>query len=74
MLGLSVYQKTLKTWPHQLCSSFLNALTPDLSEYVTTESDFVMPDLTTLTTKALQIEALRLIRSQASKSYDALKK
>ena len=62
-----------KTWSHQLCSLFLSALTPDLSEHVTTESGLVMPDLNTLTTKALQTEALRVIRLHASKSYETLK-
>jgi hypothetical protein len=33
-----------------------------------------MPDLTTLTTKALQLDALRSIRACASKSFEALRK
>ena len=63
-----------KLWPVQLCSLFLGALTSDLSDHVTTESGFTMPDLTTLTTKASQLTALCSIRASASKSYKTLNK
>jgi hypothetical protein len=63
-----------KMWPIQLCSLFLGVLTSDLSDHVTTKSGFSMPDITTLTTKALQLDALRSIRAYASKSYESLKK
>ena len=50
------------------------ALASDLSEAVTPEKKFVMPNLSTLTTKALQLTALRTVRSQASASYRELLK
>ena len=61
-------------WSIQLCSCFLNALSKDLVDQITTEPTFKMPDLTTLTTKALQLEALRCMRQVASLSYKALVK
>ena len=61
-------------WSVQLCSCYLAALSKDLAEHVTTESTFVMPDLTKLTTKALQINALREIRQHASTSFKILNK
>ena len=57
------------TWTLQLCSSYLSVLTSDLSEAVTSEKTFIMPDLSTLTTKASQLEALQKIRTQASTTY-----
>ena len=62
------------SWTLQLCSSYLLALTSDLSEAVTAEKTFVMPNVSTLTTKALQLTALRTVRSQASASYRELLK
>ena len=52
-------------WSIQLCSSFLLALPTDLSKKITTESGFVMPNLTTLISKALQLDALRDIHRHA---------
>ena len=63
-----------KMWPIQLCSPFLGALTSNLSNHVTTKSGFSMPYLTTLMTKALQLDTLRSIRACTSKSYESLKK
>ena len=57
-----------KGWLIQLCSSYFAALLKDLAEHITTETLFVMPDLTTLTTEALQLNALRDIRQFASSS------
>ena len=62
------------TWPIRLCYTFLLALTTDLSEYTTEDPNFIMPNLTTLTTKALQLEALCNIRLHASKSFRNLSK
>ena len=62
------------SWTLHLCSSYLSALTSDLSEAVTPEKTFVMPNLSTLTTKALQLTALRTVRSQVSASYRELLK
>ena len=45
-----------------------------MREAVTSEKTFVMPDFSTLTTKALQLTALRTVRSQASTSYRELLK
>ena len=47
-----------KTWPVQLCSLFLRALNSELADHVMTESGFAMSNLTTLTTKALQLNSL----------------
>ena len=43
----------------QFYSSFLSALAKDLYEQLTTNSIFVMPNLTTLISKATQQDALR---------------
>ena len=40
-------------WTLQLCSAYLSALSPYLSERITSDSSFSMPNLLTLTTKAL---------------------
>ena len=61
-----------KAWPIQLCSSYLNALISDLSEHVTTNSGFVMPDLTSLISKDLQLAALRSVRTYAASSFKLL--
>ena len=41
---------------------------------MTMDSTFKMPDLTTLTTNKLQLEALRTVRSKATKSFKSLLK
>ena len=61
-------------WPIQLCSAYLSALTSELASDTTDKASFSMPDLTSLPTKALQIEALRKVRSQAAISYKSTKK
>ena len=63
-----------KGWSIQLCSSYFAALSKDLAEHITTETLFAMPDLTTFTTKSLQLNALRDIRQFASSSYKILNK
>ena len=62
------------TWSIQLCSTYFSALNKELVENMTTDTTFKMPDLTTLTSKALQLEALRSVRNQATKSFKVLKK
>ena len=62
------------SWTLQLCSSFLAVLSLELSEHVTSDKTFKMPDLSTLTTKALQIDALRYVRTQAATSFRVLEK
>ena len=62
------------TWSIQLCSTYFAALTKDLVENMTADTSFKMPDLTTLTTKALQLGALRDVRNQATKSFKNLAK
>ena len=42
-------------WPIQLYSAYLSALTSGLATDMTDEAPFIMPDLTTLRTKLLQI-------------------
>lgn len=46
------------TWSINLCSSYLAALTSELSEAITSEKTFNMPRLTDLTTKSPRLEAL----------------
>ena len=58
----------------KLCSCYLSALTKDLSEKNTSDITFVMPNLTTLTTNALHMEALRTVRRHASKQFKNLLK
>lgn len=60
------------TWTLQICSSYLSALISDLS--VTSEKAFVMPDLSTLITKTLQLNNICTVRTQASASYCELLK
>ena len=62
------------TWTLQLCLSYLAALSADLSEAITSEKSFQMPNLSILTTKALQINALRYIRTHAATKYRKLEK
>ena len=62
------------SWTLQLCSSYFLALTSDFSEAVTSGKTFVMPNFSTLATKALQLDALRAVRSQVSASYRELQK
>ena len=61
-------------WTLQLCSAYLSALSKDLSERITSESSFIMPNLSTLTTKALRLEALTVVHTLASSSYRELEK
>ena len=61
------------SWSIQLCSYYLSSLTLQLSEAITSDTTFTMPDLATLTTKALQLVALRTVRSQAATYYKELK-
>ena len=57
-------------WSVQLCSCYLAALLKDLSEHITSaESTFVIPDLTTLTTKSIQMDALHSIINHASAGF-----
>ena len=62
------------TWTLQLCSSFLSALTSVFSEAITSEKVFTMLDLSTITTKALQLDILYTVRTQAAISYRSLDK
>ena len=62
-------------WSVQLYSCYLAALSKDLSEYIASaKSTFVMLDLTTLTTKSLQRDALRNIRNYASTGFKKFNK
>ena len=62
-------------WSVQLGSSYLSSLSKDLSEHITSaESTFVMPYLTTLTTKSLQMDALRNTRNHASAGFKIINK
>ena len=62
------------TWTLQLCLSYLSALTSDLLDAVTSDNLFIIPDLSKLVTKAMQIDALHTVRTQASARYRDLKK
>lgn len=57
------------TWTLQLCSSSLSALTLDLSEAVMSGKTFFILDLPTFVTNAPKLDALRIVRTQASTSY-----
>ena len=61
-------------WTLQLCSSYLLALTSDLLEAITSEKTFVVSDLSKLSTKALQLDDLRTIRTHISARYCELLK
>ena len=62
-------------WSIQLYSCYLAALSKDLSEHIASvESTFVMPYLTTLTTKALQMDTLRNIRKHTSAGFKIINK
>ena len=59
----------LSTWSIQLCSCILSFLSRELVDHVTSDKSFKMPDLTKLSSKALQLNALRDIRSYAATSF-----
>ena len=62
-------------WSVQVFSCYLSALSKDLFEHIASaESTLAMPDLTTLTTKLLQIDALRNIRNHASAGFKMINK
>ena len=63
-----------KTWSIQLCSTYLSSLSKELVDNMPRDYTFTMLDLTTLTTKALQLEVLRTVRSEATKSFESLLK
>ena len=63
-----------KTWPIQLCSVYLSALSSEISEEMTSDPTFNIPDLTTLTTKSSQLDALRSVRTCAVKVFKQMKK
>ena len=46
------------TWPIQLCSCFLSALSKELMDHVTSDSNFKIPNLNKLTSNALQLDTL----------------
>ena len=58
----------------QLCSSYFAVLSKNLAEHIATETEFVIPDLTTLTTKTLQINAHCDIHQFTSSSFKFLNK
>ena len=73
-LSLSLLVKA-SGWSVQLCSCYLPALSKDLSEHIASaESSFVMPDLTILTTKPLQMDVLRNIRNHVSAAFKIINK
>ena len=61
-----------KTWSIQLCSTYFSALSRDLVEHMTSDVSFMIPDLTTITTKASQLEAIRSVSNQATTSFKIL--
>ena len=60
------------SWSIQLCSCYLTALSKDLVDDLTSDLKLSIPDLTKLTTKALQLDALRIIRQHAVSSFKKL--
>ena len=61
-------------WSIQLCSCYLTALSKDLHDALTSDDKFIMPDLTKLTSKSLQLDALRKVREFATASYKTINK
>ena len=59
------------SWSIVLCKCFYDALLPELKEKME-ESNFIMPDMTTLATKNNQLQALRTVREGAVAAYDNL--
>ena len=61
-----------KGWPANLCSTFQSALTHDLGDAMANDTSFKQPELTSLTTKALQLDALRQVRAHAVTHFKKL--
>lgn len=55
-------------WSVILCRSFYDGLTQNLRERLD-DDEFVLPDMTSLSTKRSQLQALRLVKEAASISY-----
>ena len=62
---------TASSWSIVLCKCYFDALIPELKEKME-ENNFVMPDMTSLTGKNNQIQALRSVREAAITAYDNL--
>ena len=52
-----------REWPINLCSTFQLGLTHDLGNTMVNDTTFKQPELTSLTTKSLQLDALRRVRA-----------
>ena len=61
-----------KGWPANLCSTFQSALTHDLGDAMVNDTVFQQPDLISLTTKALQLNALRQVMSHTVTHFKKL--
>ena len=59
-------------WSIQLCSTYFACLSKGLVDEITAYFKFKIPHLTTLNTKALQLNAVRTVRGNASVSYKLL--
>ena len=62
---------TASKWTITLCSSYYNCLPQSLQDQMDTDG-FDMPDLSTQTTKALQLKALRAVRTAAASAFKTL--
>ena len=54
-----------REWPINLCSTFQSGLNHDLGDTMENDTTFQQPDLTSLTTKSLQLDALRWVQAHA---------
>ena len=54
-----------RTWTLQLFSTFLAALSTELSDAIRDDREFKIPDITTLDTKSKQLAALRTVHDSA---------
>ena len=52
----------------------LSTLSIELNDHITSQKGFIIPELTTFTIKALQLDTLRIVWTYTSKGYSTLKK
>ena len=72
-LSISLSDDTT-SWSIQICFCYLSVFATDITEAITFDASFFMPELTTLTSNALQLEALRTVSSQDFTKYKELEK
>jgi hypothetical protein len=60
-------------WGLNLVTQYHDALSPDLQELINADTTYSVPDLSTLTTRAAQLSALRSLRVIAVRHYTLMK-